>query len=268
MRRTSVLCITSLLLVTCLPLVAQVPSDQVQVEPPPQRRGAAPDAGASVAELEARGDQLRAEKDYLDALDYCVSAIKKSPNTSQLYNKLGITKLMLQRLNDASKDFQKAIRYDRNFADAHNNLGVIYYETKKYGKAIKEYERAIKIRPDAASYFSNLGAAYFSKGEIEKAVVAYNQALQIDPDILEHTSRAGVTAQLPSPEDRAHYDYVMAKLYAKMGIADRSLQHLRRAMEEGYNKIEDVYKDPEFATLRQDPRFDQLMKGRPEAITR
>jgi len=248
--------------------VAQVPSDQVQVEPPPQRRGAAPDAGASVAELEARGDQLRAEKDYLDALDYYVSAIKKSPNTSQLYNKLGITKLMLQRLNDASKDFQKAIRYDHNFADAHNNLGVIYYETKKYGKAIKEYERAIKIRPDAASYFSNLGAAYFSKGEIEKAVVAYNQALQIDPDILEHTSRAGVTAQLPSPEDRAHYDYVMAKLYAKMGIADRSLQHLRRAMEEGYNKIEDVYKDPEFATLRQDPRFDQLMKGRPEAITR
>ena len=44
---------------------------------------------------------------------------------------------MLQRLNDASKDFQKAIRYDHNFADAHNDLGVIYYETKKYGKAIK-----------------------------------------------------------------------------------------------------------------------------------
>jgi hypothetical protein len=52
-----------------------------------------------------------------------------------------------------------------------------------------------------------------------------------------------------------------------MGIAERSLQHLRRAMEEGYNKIEDVYKDPEFAALRADPRFDALMKGRPEAIT-
>jgi tetratricopeptide (TPR) repeat protein len=268
MRRTSILFPSAILLLAVSFLAAQNSSDQVQVEPLPQRHGAPPDNSSTVSELEARGDQLRAEKAYLDALDYYQAAIKKTPNKPQLYNKSGITKLMLQRMKDASKDFEKAIRYDRDFADAHNNLGVIHYELKKYGKAIKEYEKAIKIRPDAASYFSNLGAAYFSKNEIEKAVAAYNQALQLDPDILEHNSRAGVTAQLPSPEDRAHYDYVMAKLYAKMGIADRSLQHLRRAMEEGYNKIEDVYKDPEFASLRQDPRFDVLMKGRPEAITR
>lgn len=267
MRRTSILSATAIFFFTCFPVMAQVPSDQVQVEPPPQRHGAPPEDGATLIELEARGDQLRAEKAYLDALDYYQAAIKKSPTRAQLYNKSGITRLLMQRMKDASKDFEKAIRYDRDFADAHNNLGVIYYETKKYGKAIKEYERAIKIRPEAASYFSNLGAAYFARNDIEKAVVAYNQALQLDPDVLEHSSRAGVTAQLPSPEDRAHYDYVMAKLYAKMGVPERSLQHLRRAMEEGYKKIEDVYKDPEFATLRLDPRFDQLMKGRPEAIT-
>ncbi len=267
MRRTSIVFAVLALLLVCSSLFAQNSSDQVQVEPIPQRRGAPPDTAATVAELETKGDQLRAEKAYLDALDYYQAAIKKSPSKAQLYNKSGITKLMLQRLKDGSKDFEKAIRYDHDFADAHNNLGVIYYELKKYNKAIKEYERAIKLRPDAASYFSNLGAAYFSKKEIEKAVLAYNHALQLDPDILEHTSRAGVTAQLPSPEDRAHYDYVMAKLYAKMGIPERSLQHLRRAMEEGYKNIEDVYKDPEFATLRADPRFEALMKGRPEAIT-
>ncbi|HEX4485202.1 MAG TPA: tetratricopeptide repeat protein [Terriglobales bacterium] len=267
MRRSSIFSVAAILLFSCLPLLAQAPSEQVQVEPPPQRHGAPPDDSATLAELEARGDQLRAEKAYLDALDYYESAIRKSPNNAKLYNKSGITKLLMQRMKDASKDFEKAIRYDKTFADAHNNLGVIYYETKKYPRAIKEYERAIKLRPDAASYFSNLGAAYFARNDIEKAVVAYNQALQLDPDVLEHNSRAGVTAQLPSPEDRAHYDYVMAKLYAKMGVPERSLQHLRRAMEEGYKKIEDVYKDPEFATLRADPRFDALMKGRPEAIT-
>jgi tetratricopeptide (TPR) repeat protein len=267
MCRTSILSATAILLFTCFPGMAQLPSDQVQVEPPPQRHGAPPDDSATLTELEARGDQLRAEKAYLDALDYYQAAIKKNPTKAQLYNKSGITRLLMQRMKDASKDFEKAIRYDHNSSDAHNNLGVVYYETKKYGKAIKEYDRAIKIRPDSASYFSNLGAAYFAKNNIEKAVVAYNQALQLDPDVLEHNSRAGVTAQLPSPEDRAHYDYVMAKLYAKMGVAERSLQHLRRAMEEGYKKIEDVYKDPEFAALRLDPRFDQLMKGRPEAIT-
>jgi len=71
---------------------------------------------------------------------------------------------------------------------------------------------------------------------------------------------------MSKPEDRAHYDYVVAKLYAKMGITERSLLYLRRAMEEGYKDINNVYKDNEFVTLRKDPRFADLMNARPTAI--
>jgi len=46
----------------------------VQVGPPPVRRAEPPGPSASVEELEASGDQLRAEKDYLDAMDYYVAA--------------------------------------------------------------------------------------------------------------------------------------------------------------------------------------------------
>ena len=45
----------------------------------------------------------------------------------------------------------------------------------------------------------------------------------------------------------------MAKLYAKMGSTDHSLEHLRRALEEGYKHIDDVYKDEEFADIAQGP---------------
>ncbi len=48
--------------------------------------------------------------------------------------------------------------------------------------------------------------------------------------------------------------------------ADRSLQYLRRALEEGYKGIDNVYKDPEFAGLRNDARFTELMAARPPAI--
>ena len=219
-----------------------------------------------MANLEQRGDTLRAEKSYLDALDYYRAALAKEPNSARLYNKIGINELQMARFNEARKDFERAIKYDRQFADAYNNLGVIFYLEKKYGKAIKRYEDAIKLRQDSGSFYSNLGAAYFSKKEFEKASLAYNQALRIDPDIFERTSHTGVQAQMSSPGDRAHFYYVLAKLYAKSGIADRSLQYLRRAMEEGYRGIEDVYKDEEFAALRKDPRFTELMAARPMAI--
>ena len=158
-------------------------SEQVEVSPPPVRRAEPPAAGATVADLEARGDTLRSQKFYLDALDYYRAALKKEPDSARLYNKTGINELQMARFGEARKDFERAIKNDRQFADAYNNLGVIYYLQKKYGKAIKEYEKAIKIRQDSGSFFSNLGAAYFSKKDYVKAGLAYNQALQLDPDI-------------------------------------------------------------------------------------
>ncbi|HEX3353164.1 MAG TPA: tetratricopeptide repeat protein [Terriglobales bacterium] len=241
-------------------------SEQVQVSPPPTRRAEPPSVNAGAAELEERGDALRMEKSYLDALDYYRAGLEKDSSNAKLHNKIGITELQMGRFPEAGKDFDRAIKLDRQFADAYNNRGVIYYLQKKYGKAIKEYEAAIKLRQDSGSFYSNLGAAYFSKRQFEKASLAYNDALRIDPDIFERTSHTGVQAQMSSPADRAHYYYVLAKLYAKAGVPDRSLQYLRRAMEEGYKGIDDVYKDNEFAGLRKDPRFTELMNARPMAI--
>ena len=103
------------------------------------------------------------------------------------------------------------------------SLGVVFYEEKKYGAAIKQYRKAIALDDSSASFYSNLGAAPFSKKEFEPAVTAYQKAMQLDPDVFERSSHGGVQAQLPSPEDRAHYDYTVARLYAKMGLSERSL---------------------------------------------
>jgi tetratricopeptide (TPR) repeat protein len=238
----------------------------VQVGPPPLPRAYPPPAQASAEELEERGDELRAEKAYIEAVDYYRAALAKKPNNAALYNKAGICELLTQHYPEAGRDFQRSIRSDRQSADAYNNLGVIEYVGRKYKKAISLYEKAIQLRPDAASFYSNLGAVYFSKKEFDKANEAYIKALQLDPDIFERTSHNGIAAQMSSPGDRARYYYSIAKLYAKMGASDRSLRYLRRAMEEGYKGINDVYKDTEFSDLRKDPRFTQLMAARPPAI--
>src|SRR6202008_554371 len=183
-------------------------ADQVQaitpirnVEPPP--------SDGTAETLEARGDPLRPQKLYLDALDYYRAALAKKPNTATIYNKIGIVELLMQRWPDAKKSFEHAIRANREYSDAYNNLGVIFYIGKKYSKAIDRYNKAIRYHDDTASYYSNLGAAFFSKKEFEKSVEAYGRALQLDPSVFERSSRTGVAAQMSKPEDRAHYDYVV-----------------------------------------------------------
>src|SRR6266567_1277551 len=242
-------------------------AEQVQIKPPLLRTIDPPAPDATAADLEARAEQMRASKLYLDALDYYRAALTKEANSARLLNKIGITELMMQRYREAKKSYDQSIKADRRFADAYNNRGVVFYELRKYGAAVKEYRRAIAIDGTSASFYSNLGAALFSKKEFEPAVVAYQRAVEIDPDVFERTSRGGVQAQLPSPGDRARYDYTVAKLYAKMGYADRSLEYLKKALEAGYKDFNNVYKDAEFAELRKDKRFTELIAAKPLALT-
>jgi tetratricopeptide (TPR) repeat protein len=256
------------LLTICCFAIAQDNSLQVNA-PVAHRTFQAPDPHASSAELESQGDTLRAEKSYLDAMDFYHAAMKKAATPTakaQIWNKIGITELQTGHFPEAKKGFEHAIKADPLFPEPHNNLGVVYYEVKKYDKAIKNYNKAIVLKDGSASFHSNLGTAYFAKKEFDLATEQYGRALQLDPTIFQHRSQIGIAAQMSSPEDRAHYSYVLAGMYAKAGMLDQALLYLRHAMEDGYKNINDVYKDNEFAGLRKDPRFNDLMTERPPAI--
>lgn len=235
------------------------PAAPVRVAPPPEN--------ATAEELCEKADLLRSEKNYLDAIDYYRAALKKQskPDTAVTWNKIGMSELLMIRLKPAAKDFEKSIKIDKTYADARNNLGVVYYMQKRYSKAIKNYRQAVALR-ESASFHANLGAAYFSNKDVPRAVAEYARALELDPDVLERSSTTGIAAQLSSPADRAHFFYVLARMYARTGDFSRSLECLRKSMEEGYKEIGDVYKDQEFAALRKDPRFNQLMSSKPVAI--
>jgi tetratricopeptide (TPR) repeat protein len=258
--------VLALALLWPFPAHSQSASERLQTGAPVAHRTGRIDTNATAAELENHADELRAAKEYFDAEDYYRAALAKNPKSAVLYNKMGINELISVRLRTAKSDFDHAIKLDRDYAPAYNNLGVVEYASRKYGRAIKEYEKAISLQPNDASYYSNLGTAYFSKKQWEKATQAYSRAVTLDPNVFDTGSRSGIAGQIASPQDRAHFSYELAKLYANKGMADRSLECLRRALEEGYKHVEDVYSDAAFSQLRKDPRFRQLMSSRPLAI--
>ena len=145
-------------------------SEQVQVGLPQMRVAEAPDRASSAEALEQRGDELRASKYYLDAVDFYRAALKKDPNNARIYNKAGIAELQMHHFDEAKQDFEKSIKKDRNYSNSYNNLGVIYYHDKKYSKAISLYEKAIKLTQDSASFYSNLGTAYFAKKQLPEQI--------------------------------------------------------------------------------------------------
>ena len=217
------------------------------------------------SELEHQGDIFRSQKRYLDAIDYYDAAIAKQP-TPLLWNKKGMAYLFIQHNKEAKKCFESAVQQDKNSAEGLNNLGYMAQLEKRYNRAIKYYEKALAVRPNSATFHYNLGAAYFSKHKFEQATQEYRTALQLDPDVFVRASKMGIMVQSSTPEDRAAFAFMVAKMYAQAGNLDRSLEYLRKAMEDGYKQINQVYKDNEFAVLRTDPRFTELMAQKPQPI--
>ncbi len=248
------------------PLNGPATQESTALAPAQFHHASPPDPSMTAAQLEGLADALRAQKYYADAIDYYRAAIAKTSNAAMLWNKLGIAELQLMRYGDARKDFERARKLDKQLAEAVNNLGVIFYIEQNYKKAIKLYRKAILLKPGSASFHSNLASAYFSRQEFDLASAEYLRALEIDPDILERQSSGGVQAHIASPQDRARYAYVVAKLYARSGNFERALHYLRKAIEEGYPHVDSAYKDEEFAALRKDPRFEELMSSRPQAL--
>jgi tetratricopeptide (TPR) repeat protein len=166
----------------------------------------------------------------------------------------------------ARRYYAKAIKLNPKYSEAVNNLGTVYYANKSYGRAVRQYQKALKLSPDSASIYSNLGTAYFARKKYKEAFETYQQALKLDPDVFEHRSSYGVLLQERNVEERSRFHFYLAKTYAKSGMTDRALLYIRKALEEGFKERNKFLEDPEFASLKDNPEFKQLMAQEPRVL--
>lgn len=183
-----------------------------------------------------------------------------------ILNKTGIAHHQLTELNSAKTYYERAVRLNPSYPEAINNIGTVYYAQKNYRRAITQYRRALKISPNSASIYSNLGTAYFARKNYKEASIAYAKALELDPDVFETRSSYGVLLQERNVEERARFNYYLAKVYAQAGMNERALIHIRKALEEGFKDRQKFLEEPEFAALQELPEFKELMTLQPRVL--
>ncbi len=213
----------------------------------------------TVSDLEKTGDQARGQKNYYLAIECFKIGIGKDRKNAVLYNKLGLSQLKMNDLSSARANFEKASKLNSKFADAVNNAGAVDYMLKQYGKAAKNFKKAVALEETRATFHVNLGAAWFSQKKMERAMAEYTRAMELDPNAFRTESKTGIAAQIASPEERAQYSYLLAKAYAKRGDVESCLQCLRKAKEDGYRNMANVYKDEEFSQLRSNPKLHEVV---------
>jgi len=213
----------------------------------------------STAELEKYGELCRLHKDYEGAIGYFREAVHKDRKSATLRNKLGLAELQAGQSEAARSDFEAAVKLNSKYADAFNNVGAVYFMENKPGQAAKYFKKAVALDETRATFHVNLGAAWFNQKKFERAINEYTRALELDPQVMEAHSRIGVSAQVTNTEERGKFYYMLAKIQAKRGDFDGCLLCLKKAKENGYRDLGNVYKEEEFSRLWSDERLAQLV---------
>ena len=165
---------------------------------------------------------------WKDDFTLWADTVKKSPDSAEARNDLGLACASQGLLDRAIAEYQTALRLKPDYAMAHYNLGLAYASQGQFDRAIAEYQTTLRLTQDFAEVHNNLGFAYVSQGQFDRAIAEYQTALRLKPDYA-----------------MAHYNLGLA--YASQGQFDRAIAEyqatlrLRQDFAEVHNDLGAAY---------------------------
>ena len=175
--------------------------------------------------------------------DEAVAEIRRaqlSDPLSRIINaRVGFVLAMAHRFGEAIVASQHAIALDSTNGTAYWSLGDGYTGTREFARAASSYERA---RGLTGLWLGNEGYSYAVGGEVERA--------------------RAFLARLDSVARTTYVDpYERAAVYAGLGDRDAALRWLTVAKDEHSAAFIWIRAEPMFDRLRNDPRFDALLRS-------
>jgi len=244
------------------------------------------DAYAGLSESYAFFYQLfDRREEWLDkAIEASLKALMYDPSLSEAYSALSLSHFHKDSLDEASVAGRKAIELDPNNYLAYWILGRIYHTTDRDQDALECFNKVVAINPEFYSVYSDLQIVYGRLGRKDKYEEMLRSALAIYPRYLsQHPDDArchmfyAVDLAQAGKKDEAKIEaaralelnpndplmlYNAACFFAQMSEASKAVEMLRNAIAAGYPDYEWFKRDPDLDSIRNDPGYIELMKGK------
>ena len=165
------------------------------------------------------GDFYLFKREYNEAREYYIEAIRINPDLAAAYYSLGKLLTKLGRYDEAKRAYEEAIRIaPANTAIVRFNLGNLLDDLKRYDEAEKEYREAIRINPDLAAAHSNLGNLLKDLERYDEAEKEYREAIRINPDLAAARGNLGsLLLGTERPESAKKEFEIAKKLFKNQG---------------------------------------------------
>ena len=170
-------------------------------------------------------------KNMRDRLDFQVR---------DLYKK-GVNHMSNDKLNDAIRSFELALRLDPKFVEAWIKKGYAHFHLGDYSFAISSFDMALNIDPDNYEAWNLKGLAYYKMNNYDKAIECCTKALDANPN-----------------DGLVWYNY--ACYLTLGGKVDDGMEALKKAIEIDISHAKKAVRDKDFENARAEEGFMRILE--------
>jgi tetratricopeptide (TPR) repeat protein len=171
------------------------------------------------------------QQDYSDNIEF---------QKHDLYKK-GIDHMANEKLEDAIRSFELAIRIDPNYVDAWIKKGYAHFHLGEYTVSISSYDRALDIDVNNAEAWNLKGLAYYKMKNYDKAIEVCEKAIDINPN------------------DGMSW-YNLACYLTLTGEVDGGMEALKRSIEIDISNAKKAVRDRDFENARAEEGFRRIIE--------
>jgi TolB-like protein/Flp pilus assembly protein TadD len=202
-------------------------------------------------------------------------AIRISPNFPNAYDGYGFYLKAVGKHDKAIENCSQALKLDPLSPFAHISLGYAYYFARDYTSAIDQCNKALEMDRYSPFAYRTLGLAKLQQGEIDGAIAALSKAVTFSGNSLAFETYLGFGYALAGKQTEAeevlanlhgylerHYvpAFNFALVHLGLGEKDKAFEWLNKGFDERSGFLPFMKVEPLLDSIRQDPRFDDLLQ--------
>jgi DNA-binding winged helix-turn-helix (wHTH) protein/TolB-like protein len=214
------------------------------------------------------------EYDWTGAESEFKKAIESNPNVAWIRQAYGWFLMSAGRFDGATAEMEKARELDPSSLTINVGGGRLFYYLRQYDRAIQQFQNIIAVEPNDGSSYYALYTIYEQKQMYPEAVDSYLKAQSLDgapPEISEGFREAFrvsgwqgfLRKRLEALKTKAKSGQVqpfqLANLYVRLGQKDEAFAWLEKSFEARDAATLQFKIEPAFDSLRNDPRYVQLI---------